>query len=164
MAITIISLHKDNKVFKDMEVVKKFDFQSILVSNHTDVIENLTDKMIYRLIILRERLYDITAAIKELFGVDTVCSSGGRTKKVNKLVGGSSSSQHPDFKALDLNFYINGVRTRDKDTIEMIFAFLSGFLDGMWIQMFKYSWGIHIGFVDSERLTIDKRKGNLWKH
>lgn len=161
MSIQIKSLHKDNKIYKDISPIKYFKLEDVLVSSHHDVLENITDNMMYRLIILHENLSYIDNMVHDAFGLNVKCSSGLRTKKTNKLIGGSKSSQHLDGKALDLHFYLNDERIWEKSTIEMVFVFLADILDGQWIQMFIYDWGIHIGYADGIRYRIRRIKKRL---
>ena len=44
---------------------------------------------------------------------DLYCSSGYRCERLNKAVGGQSTSQHTKCEAVDLEYYVNGIERND---------------------------------------------------
>ena len=156
MSMQIKSLHKDNILYTYLEGISSFE--SILISSHTDTIENATDRLIVNLYLLQDRLHFMKSMFYSIHNVKILCGSGYRTEKINELIGGSKTSQHKDAKALDIHFFdyyhkrIRGHKNlyKFRDTIEEIIG------DDI-IQMFVYDWGIHVGFATAERVIKHQR-------
>ena len=91
-------------------------------------------------------------------GITPVISSGFRTPKINKLDGGSSTSQHLYFEAMDLHFYKNGKRITGVDNMKEIANIIDEMFEDIIQQMFWYDWGIHIGIATS-RKRLKKVRG-----
>lgn len=159
MSIKIIDLDKNNVMYKNIKELSSF--QSVLPSKHRDVVNNATDSLIFKLITLQNNYYDIKYFIYKKFNVIVMVGSGYRTQKINKLAGGSKTSQHKDAKALDLHFFeINGDRIRGRERLLKFYDAIEDEFGIFIIQMFLYEWGIHLGFFDECR-KVSYKRGNL---
>lgn len=156
MSVKIISLNKNNNMYKEIEELSSF--QSVLPSRHDDVVKDATDSFIFKLITLQNHYYDIKYFIYKKFNIIVVVGSGYRTQKINELIGGSTTSQHKDVKALDLHFFeAGGDRIRGKDKLLKFQQAIDEKFGNMIIQMFLYEWGLHVGFFDENRSLIYRR-------
>ena len=129
----------------------------LLVSQYEDE-HNLTVAELYKLKVLDSIYLAVTSSVTQL-GITAKASSGFRTKKINKLAGGSSTSQHLSMEAFDLHFFdkegniITGI-----DNMEEIAQFIDNNFSDIIQQMFWYDWGIHIGIATS-RKRLKKVRG-----
>jgi len=132
-------------------------FSDLLVSQYEDE-HSLTITELYKLKILNS-VY--LASISSVVGLDITAkaSSGFRTKKINKLIGGSSTSQHLYFEAFDLHFSNEKEeRIMGIDNTEVIAKYIDSQIGDIIQQMFWYDWGIHIGIATS-RKQLKKIRG-----
>ena len=89
--------------------------------------------------LLAEKVFE---PIREHFGVPIHISSGYRSKELNKAIGGSSSSEHCEGRAIDIDMdgSASGV------TNKQIFNFIKENLDfNQLINEFDYSW-VHVSY------------------
>jgi hypothetical protein len=89
--------------------------------------------------LLAEKVFE---PIREHFGVPIHISSGYRSKELNKFIKGSSSSEHCEGRAIDIDMdgSANGV------TNKQVFDFIKENLDfNQLINEFDYSW-VHVSY------------------
>lgn len=91
---------------------------------------------------LKKLAEDILQPIRDKWGSPIVITSGYRSPKVNKAVGGTSTSQHQKGEASDLK--VGGV-TQNKKLFELISKMISNkeIQVGQLINEYNYSW-IHV--------------------
>jgi hypothetical protein len=83
---------------------------------------------------------NVLEPIREHFKVPIHISSGYRSDALNRLIGGSKSSQHSVGQAADVDMEITGVSNKQ------IFDYIRGNLDfDQLINEFDYSW-IHVSY------------------
>ena len=160
MSIEILSLHKENKIYTDIYVLP--NFSHLLVSSHYDLWEDVTDEEIKSLINLDKSFREIKKLVWNRFGLITKISSCVRSLLTNTKIGGSKSSQHMFLEAFDLHFYkIDGkTRVYEKKILLEIFEAIDEKFGKKIVQLFRYSWGIHVGFF-TERKQVTYRRGAL---
>ncbi|MEZ4463747.1 MAG: D-Ala-D-Ala carboxypeptidase family metallohydrolase [bacterium] len=103
---------------------------------------------------LRALCLNVLEPIRTQFGVPITISSGYRSLKVNKKVGGSSSSQHIKGEAADVQVW-----GYDPNTVFNWIAFYSGLDFDQVIQEFG-SW-VHVSFTQrrpNRRMALRARK------
>jgi len=132
-------------------------YSYLLVSNYDDTYE-LTTKDIYKLTRLEDLFFQISKYVTTKKDITIKVSSGFRTKKINKLAGGSSTSQHLYFEAMDLHFYKKGKEITGVENMKEIASIIDEMFEDMIQQMFWYDWGIHIGIATS-RKRLKKVRG-----
>ena len=89
--------------------------------------------------LLAEKVFE---PIREHFGVPIHISSGYRSKELNKAIGGSSSSEHCEGRAIDIDMdgSASGV------TNKQVFDFIKENLNfNQLINEFDYSW-VHVSY------------------
>jgi hypothetical protein len=150
MSIKILGIYGNDTFFVENY---KYFFQS----KYEDEYE-LTYKDFHKLDMLYNLYDSINLYLYDKSKIDVRVSSGFRTKKINKLVGGSPTSQHLHFEAMDLHFYKNNKRIRGHEVMEGIAELIDEVFSDFIIQMFWYDWGIHIGLATA-RTKITKRRG-----
>lgn len=147
-----------------IEVTGKFNqeffdkyYGDFFVSKHNDT-HKLTIQEFYKLNRLNEMYYDIKSFLMNDKDIVARIGSAFRTEKINELIGGSKTSQHLFFEAIDLHFYKNGERIRGHEETKKIADMIDNLFGDMIQQMFWYDWGIHIGLATA-RTNITRRRG-----
>jgi hypothetical protein len=129
-----ISKHLELSELTRSESAKRLGVNNMPTPAH---IENLK--------ILAEKVFE---PIREHFGVPIRISSGYRSSMLNKVVGGSNSSQHSLGQAIDIDMDGTGIKNSD------IFAFIKNNLDfDQLINEFDYSW-IHVSYSKKNRKEV----------
>jgi hypothetical protein len=104
-----------------------------------------TPAHIENLKLLAEKVFE---PIREHFGAPIRISSGYRSSMLNKVVGGSNSSQHSLGQAIDID--MDGTDIKNSD----IFAFIKNNLDfDQLINEFDYSW-VHVSYSKKNRKEV----------
>jgi len=124
-----------------MKLSKNLSLNEVIKSNTAikkGIDNSPTQEHLESLKLLAENIFQ---PIREHFGVPIGISSGYRSEALNRIIGGSSTSQHCKAEALDLDADIYG-----KITNKQIFDFIKDNLDfDQLINEFDYSW-IHVSY------------------
>ena len=130
-----------NKLFI-MNLSKNFTLSELTYSNSADCynIENKPGRL--ELENLKKLCNEILQPIRDKFGKSIYVNSGYRNPKVNRLVGGSSSSQHIKGEAADITV---GSKEGNKKLFDMIVQMIDNkeLKVGQLIDEKDYKW-IHI--------------------
>ena len=125
-----------------MNLSKNFTFNELTYSNAADSynIENTPGRI--ELENLTKLCNEILQPIRDKFGKSIYVNSGYRNPKVNRLVGGSSSSQHTKGQAADITV---GSKEGNKKLFDMIVQMIEDkeITVGQLIDESDYKW-IHI--------------------
>ena len=125
-----------------MNLSKNFTLNELTYSNSADAynIENTPGRI--ELENLKKLCHDILQPIRDKFGKSIYVNSGFRNPKVNRLVGGSSSSQHIKGEAADIT---TGTKELNKKLFDMIVQMIENkeISVGQLIDEKDYKW-IHI--------------------
>lgn len=129
-----------------MKLSKNFtkeEFEHSETANKNKIINRMSVQETKNAIILCNKLLE---PIREHFNKPLIISSGFRSKALNKLTGGSPTSQHLFGQAVDFN--IHGIATREafQEIIKLNFTF------DQIINEFN-SW-IHISYAENPRKQI----------
>ena len=128
-----------------MKLSKNLSLSEVIKSNtaiKNGIDNSPTLEHLNNLEILAEKIFQ---PIREHFGLPIGISSGYRSKALNKVIGGSKTSQHCSGQALDLDADIYG-----KVTNKEIFEFIRDNLD--WDQLineYNYSW-VHVSYKNKK--------------
>ena len=125
-----------------MNLSKNFELTELIYSNAADSynIENTPGRI--ELENLKKLCNEILQPIRDKFGKSIYVNSGYRSPKVNRLVGGSSSSQHIKGQASDITV---GSKEGNKKLFDMIVQMIEDkeITVGQLIDEKDYKW-IHI--------------------
>ena len=125
-----------------MNLSKNFELTELIYSNAADSynIENTPGRI--ELENLKKLCNEILQPIRDKFGKSIYVNSGYRNPKVNRLVGGSSSSQHTKGQAADITV---GSKEGNKKLFDMIVQMIEDkeITVGQLIDEKDYKW-IHI--------------------
>lgn len=125
-----------------MNLSKNFTLSELTYSNSADCynIENTPGRL--ELENLKKLCNEILQPIRDKFGKSIYVNSGYRNPKVNRLVGGSSSSQHTKGEAADITV---GSKEENKKLFDMIVQMIEDkeIKVGQLIDEKGYQW-IHI--------------------
>ena len=125
-----------------MNLSKNFTLSELTYSNSADAynIENTPGRL--ELENLKKLCNEILQPIRDKYGNSIYGNSGYRSPKVNRLVGGSSSSQHTKGEAADITV---GSKEGNKKLFDMIVQMIDkGEIKvGQLIDEYDYKW-IHI--------------------
>ena len=131
----------NSKLFH-MNLSKNFTLSELTYSNAADSynIENTPGRI--ELENLKKLCNEILQPIRDKFGKSIYVNSGYRNPKVNRLVGGSSSSQHTKGQAADITV---GSKEGNKKLFDMIVQMINNkeITVGQLLDEKDYSW-IHI--------------------
>jgi hypothetical protein len=150
--MSVILLDKNGN--KDKKLTRKF--RKILRSKHYDTFMPTTWQY-WKLENLLNHANLIEKWAKS-HGLTVYFSSGVRTPKINQLVNGSTSSQHPWIEGLDVVFYKNGKQVTGK-CLAKLFNTAKNELDHLFQQMFCYNSFMHFGLTTSRK--VRKKRGFL---
>jgi len=159
MSVIILGLFSENKYFKSEDFLKDMKFERFMVSKHYDEIV-LTDTQMYRLLDLKDFFTKVYSVVKTIdLAIEPQVNSGYRSFKINKLVGGSPSSQHPDFKALDISFWRGNVQITGLELRGLCME-INKVIGNSILQLICYETFIHMSLYDADRPDIKRlRKG-----
>ena len=109
---------------------------------------------------LKDIAVNVFQPIREHFNTPIGISSGYRSEKLNKAIGGSKTSQHSKGQALDLDAELYGGLTN-----KQIFEFIRDNLDyDQLINEFDYSW-VHVSYnrLGNRKQVLEAYKNKFGK-
>lgn len=154
MSITLLGMDKNNKIWTDNIVAFRAEFACLLVSNLSDAIY-LTDQDIIK----GRRLLFNLKTINNFLPKGIVCKVGSakRTNYINIKIGGSITTQHIPWEAMDLLFYKDGKRIKDRRVLYPFYSLIIELMGDLLQQIILYNTFIHVGLATS-RAKITKRR------
>ena len=125
-----------------MNLSKNFTLSELTYSNSADAynIENTPGRL--ELENLKKLCNEVLQPIRDKYGKSIYVNSGYRSPKVNRLVGGSTSSQHTKGEAADITV---GSKEGNKKLFDLIVQMIENkeIKVGQLIDEYNYKW-IHI--------------------
>ncbi len=161
MSIIINKIDGHNILYTKMSRVLYEDLDTMLPSRHKDTI-TLTDTIAVKLHTLRDFLNSIRVLMNltQPTHIRVNVNSGYRTPKINRLVGGSRTSQHMQATAMDLSFtHEDGTRCSHRE-LQAIAAIILKHYGNTIRQIIVYKTFIHIGLATEDNQHLHTlRKG-----